>query len=703
MKKIIAFSLVAAALTLFACKRSQFDYPQTKKVDTVDDYFGVEVKDPYRWLENDTAQEVEEWVKAQNEVTFNYLKQIPFRDKIKERLTEIWNYEKKSAPVEKAGKYFFFKNDGLQDQSVLYITEDPDKEAKAVLDPNTFSEDGSVSLSGYEVSNNGKYLAYSISKGGSDWKEIYIKDLDKDKKLDDHLKWVKFSGIAWYQDGFFYSRYDKPKEGGKLSQANKNHKVYYHTLGTSQNEDELIFQKPKFPQRNYSPDVSKDEKYLYIYETKSTHGNNVYIKNLQKNAQFVKLTTGFKYEYNIIGHRGDKLIVHTNYTAPKYKVVKIDVHKRNVGNWIEMIPEKKNLLQSCKLVNNKIVTSYLKDAHSQLKLYNMEGDFLYDIELPGLGTAGSINGDQNSKSFFYSFTSFTKPSQIWEYNLETKKSELYFKPNINIDTEKYVTKQVFYKSKDETPIPMFLVHKKGLKQNGNNPVFLYGYGGFNISLTPSFSSSRMIWLENGGIFAMANLRGGGEYGEKWHKQGMKLNKQNVFNDFISAAEFLIDSNYTNKDKIAIHGGSNGGLLVGAVTNQRPELFEVAIPAVGVMDMLRYHKFTIGWAWADEYGSSKDSVDFENLYNYSPLHNISNNAEYPAILALTADHDDRVVPAHSFKYIATLQDKYKGENPTMIRIQTKAGHGAGKATSVKIEEEADMWAFTFYNMNEKPKY
>ncbi len=703
MKKIIAFSLVATALVFFACKQSKFDYPKTKKVDTVDEYFGVKVEDPYRWLENDTAKKVEQWVKAQNEVTFNYLEQIPYRNKIKERLTEIWNYEKKSAPMEKSGKYFFFKNDGLQDQSVLYMTEDLDKEAKVVLDPNKFSEDGSVSLAGFSVSNDGKYMAYSISRGGSDWREVLIKDLEKDKKLDDHLKWIKFSGTAWYNDGFFYSRYDEPKEGGKLSEAVKNHKVYYHKLGTSQENDKLIFQKPKHPKRNYSPDVSKDEKYLYIYETKSTHGNNIYIKNLEKDAQFVKLTTGFKYEYNIIGHRGDKLIVRTNYNAPKYKVVKIDVHKRDVGNWLEMIPEKKDVLRSCKLIGDKLVTTYLKDAHSQLKVFNMDGDFEYEIELPTLGSVNSISGNQESSRMFYSFTSFTKPTQIWKYNLKTKKSELYFKPDINIDAENYVTKQVFYKSKDETPIPMYIVHKKGLKKDGNNPVFLYGYGGFNISLTPSFSSSRMVWLENGGIFAMANLRGGGEYGEKWHRQGMKLNKQNVFNDFISAAEFMVDSNYTNKNKIAIHGGSNGGLLVGAVTNQRPDLFEVAIPAVGVMDMLRYHKFTIGWAWVDEYGSSKDSIHFENLYNYSPLHNIKKDSEYPAVLALTADHDDRVVPAHSFKYIATLQEKYKGENPTMIRIQTKAGHGAGKATSVKINEEADMWAFTFYNMNEKPKY
>jgi prolyl oligopeptidase len=417
----------------------------------------------------------------------------------------------------------------------------------------------------------------------------------------------------------------------------------------------------------------------------------------------VKLTTGFKYEYNIVGHRGDKLIVRTNYNAPKFKVVKIDVHKRDVGNWIEVIPEKKDVLSQCELAGDKIVTSYLKDAHSKVEVYSQDGESLYNIELPELGSVGSINGTQNSNTLFYSFTSYTTPSRIFQYNLEKKESKVIFKPEIDINTNEYVTEQVFYQSKDGTKIPMFIVHKKGIEKNGNNPAMLYGYGGFNANLTPRFSTSNMVWLENGGIYAVANLRGGGEYGEKWHRQGMRLNKKNVFNDFIAAAEYLIDKKYTNSDKLAIHGASNGGLLVGAVTNKRPELFEVAIPAVGVMDMLRFHKFTIGWAWVDEYGSSEDSLDFENLYSYSPLHNIKEGLNYPAILAMTADHDDRVVPAHSFKYIATLQEKYDGENPTMIRIQTKAGHGAGKATSVAIKEEADMWSFIFYNMDIKPNY
>lgn len=686
-----------------ACNKNNFDYPETKKVNIVDNYFGKEVPDPYRWLENDTSKAVENWVKKQNEVTFNYLDQIPYRSKIKSRLKEIWNYKKVSTPQLNNGRYFYFKNDGLQDQDVLYMAEELGGEEEVVLNPNKFSEDGTIALANYKVSRDGKYIAYAISKGGSDWQEVHIKNLDTGEELKDHLKWVKFSNIAWYQNGFFYSRYDAPAEGEELSQINKNHKIYYHELNTDQEKDELVFNKPQYPKRNYQADVSKDEKYLYIYESRSTHGNNIFVKNLRKDDNFVKLTTSFKYEYNIIGHSGDQLIVLTNYKAPKYKVVRIDVQKKEVGNWLEVIPEKKNVLQHCEIAGDKLIATYLTDAHNKLSVFSQLGEHQYDLELPQLGSVNSVSGHPESNELFYSFTSFTVPSQVWKHNLNTKESEIFFKPDVDINSDEYVTEQVFYKSKDQTKIPMFLVYKKGMKKDGTNPAFLYGYGGFNISLTPRFSSGNMIWLENGGIYALANLRGGGEYGEKWHKQGMKLNKQNVFDDFISAAEYLTDKNYSNKDKIAIHGGSNGGLLVGAVTNQRPDLFEVAVPAVGVMDMLRYHKFTIGWAWVDEYGSSQDSLAFENLYSYSPLHNIKEDVEYPAVLAMTADHDDRVVPAHSFKYIATLQEKYNGKNPTMIRIQTKAGHGAGKPTSVAIQEEADMWSFVFENMEIQPSY
>ena len=642
MSKNLITLLVVVAVAMASCKKDSYNYPDTKRVDTVDEYFGTTVPDPYRWLENDTAPEVEAWVEAQNEVTFNYLKQIPYRDKIAQRLEKIWNYERMGVPNQEGGRYFFMKNDGLQDQSILYMKEDLQAEAEIVIDPNEFSDDGSVALMDYSVSTDGEYLAYAISRGGSDWREVFVLNLENKNKLNDHLKWIKFSNLAWFKDGFFYSRYEEPGEGEKMTRANENHKVYYHKLGTPQSEDELIFHKPEHPRRNYSPDVSGDEKYLYIYETRSTHGNNVYIKNLESDGPFVKLTTGFQYEYNIIDHIGDQMVVHTNNQAPKYKVVVIDMHKRDVGNWVDLIPEKKHVLRSCEVARDRIIASYLQDASSNLEVYNMEGKYLYDIELPTLGSVSSLSSTAGSSNVFYSFSSFTVPTQIWQHDLSNRQTTRYFKPETDFDPGNYVTKQVFYKSKDQTRVPMFLVHKKGLEINGDRPVFLYGYGGFNISLTPRFSTSNMIWLENGGIYAMANLRGGGEYGEKWHKQGMKLNKQNVFDDFISAAEYLVDEDYTSKDKIAIHGGSNGGLLVGAVVNQRPDLFEVAIPAVGVMDMLRYHKFTIGWAWADEYGTSKDSVDFRNLYQYSPLHNISGKKNYPAVMVMTADHDDRVV-------------------------------------------------------------
>jgi len=692
------------AITFFSCKKNDLDYPDTKKTETTDTYFGTEVADPYRWLENDTARAVENWVEAQNEVTFDYLNQIPYRDKIAQRLKTLWNYERMGIPHQEGGRYFFFKNNGLQDQSILYMQETLESEPEVVIDPNQFSEDGSIALMDFSVSHKGDYMAYAISRGGSDWREVYVMNLNTREKLDDHLKWIKFSNIAWYKEGFFYSRYEEPAEGDKHTQANKNHKVYYHKIGTPQSQDELVFHKPEHPQRNYSATVSNDQKYLYLYETRSTHGNNLYVKNLEKDDAFVKLTTGFEYEYNIIDHLGDQLVVHTNYQAPKYKVVVIDMQKSNVGNWIDLIPEQKDVLRSCEVADDRIIASYLKDANSQLKVYNMQGKALYDIELPALGTVGSLSASAQSDQLFYSFTSFTVPTQIWRHDLKSRESSQYFKPETDFNPDEYVTRQVFYRSKDQTKIPMFLVHKKGLDKESKHPVFLYGYGGFNISLTPGFSQSNMVWLENGGIYAMANLRGGGEYGEKWHKQGMKLNKQNVFDDFIGAAEYLIDEGYTTKDQIAIHGGSNGGLLVGAVVNQRPELFEVAIPAVGVMDMLRYHKFTIGWAWADEYGTSQDSLHFRNLLNYSPLHNIEEDKPYPAVMAMTADHDDRVVPAHSFKYIATLQEKYEGPNPTLIRIQTKAGHGAGKSTSARIQEKADIWSFVFNNIEAiKPNY
>lgn len=695
---VLLFAMIVVMVT--ACKEQQtFKYPETRKVDTVDNYFGEQVADPYRWLEDDRSEETAQWVKAQNKVTFEYLDAIPFRDKIKERLTELWNYPKTTTPFKEGGRYFFFKNDGLQNQSVLYVQEDLEAEAEVLLDPNTLSEDGTVALAGMAVSHNGEYLAYAISRGGSDWREIFVKNIETGEQLEDHLKWSKFSNISWYKNGFFYSRYDEPK-GSELSKKNTYHKVYYHELGTKQSEDELLFENANEPLRNYRTDITDDEKYLFIYETESTSGNNLFVHNLETKVT-TQLTTGFNYDYLVLDHIDDNLIVLTNYKAPKYKLIKINVRSHEIGNWVDILPEQKDVLSSCELAGDKLVATYMTDAHSAMKVFDLKGNLLHNAELPTLGTVGSISGKMDSQEIFYSFSSFTVPNTVYKYNLESKEREVYFKPEVPFDGDKYVTRQVFYKSKDGTEIPMFIVHKKGLELDGKRPTLLYGYGGFNLSLMPRFSVSRLTWLENNGVFALANLRGGGEYGENWHRQGMKLNKQNVFDDFIAAGEYLVENDYTSSERLAIQGGSNGGLLVGAVINQRPDLFQVAFPAVGVMDMLRYQHFTIGWAWVNEYGSSADSVHFENLYHYSPLHNIREDVEYPAVLVTTADHDDRVVPAHSFKYIATLQENYQGENPVMIRIQTKAGHGAGKPTSIRIQEIADLWSFAFYNMDVEP--
>ncbi len=702
-QKTLLFSIVIL-IGFTACKNTNIDYPETKKVDQVDEYFGVKVEDPYRWLENDTSAETEQWVKAQNEVTSNYLAAIPFREKIKKRLTELYAFESIKSPVKQGDRYFYFKNDGVQDQPVLYMQNTADQEPVVLIDPNKLSEDGTVAMSNkFAISNDGKFIAYQIAKGGSDWHEILVKNIETGENLDDHIKWVKFSEIAWYKNGFFYSRYPAHQEGDELSNVNQFHKICYHKLGSNESDDKVIFENKDYPLRNYTAEVSSDEKYLFVYETESTSGNNLYVKNLQKQDEFVKLTTGFNYEYDVLNQVGDNLFVLTNYNAPKYKLVRINVNSLDVGNWVDVIPEKKEVLKECAIAKDKIIASYMVDAKSKLELYDLKGELLNEIELPAIGSVSDIRSSLKSNELFYTFKSFTVPPTVYKYNVETKTNEIYFEPNLTFDATPYVTKQVFYEGKDGIKIPMFIVHKKGLKLNGQNPTLLYAYGGFNASYTPYFNEDRLIWLENNGVFALANIRGGGEYGENWHRAGMRLNKQNVFDDFIAASEYLIDQEYTSPDRLAIQGGSNGGLLIGAVINQRPDLYEVAFPEVGVMDMLRFHKFTIGWLWVDEYGSSDDSIQFENLYNYSPLHNISQDIEYPAVMVVTADQDDRVVPAHSFKYIATLQDKYSGKNPTLIRIQTKAGHSAGKPTRVKIQEATDKWAFAFYNMGVKPVY
>jgi len=678
-------------------------YPETKKVDVTDDYHGTIIADPYRWLEDDKSEETAAWVEAQNKVTFEYLEQIPFREDIKNRLTQIWDYPKYSVTFKKGDRYFYFKNDGMQNQSVLYVQESLEDTARVLLDPNLLSEDGTVALSGYDVSRDGKYLAYGISRGGSDWNEIYILEIESGKNLDDHLMWIKFSGIAWHEDGFYYSRYDEPT-GSELSGKNEYHKVFYHKTGTPQTEDILIYENKEFPLRNYAAGVTDDEKFLIIYETESTSGNAMYIKDLTKQeSQFEAIVNGFDHDFTVVDDYDGKLLVRTNYEAPKYQLIQIDPTQKEQSNWKTILPEQENVLENVTLVGGKIVAEYMKDAYSQAFIYDMTGTQTGSLDLPGIGTLAGFSGKKDENIAFYGFTSFTFPTTIYKYDIEKNESVVYRNPELDFDPTAYETKQVFYESKDGTKVPMFIVHKKGIALNGNNPTLLYGYGGFNISLTPGFSVTRLILLEQGGIFAMPNLRGGGEYGKEWHEAGTKERKQNVFDDFIAAAEYLIENKYTSPDYLAVQGGSNGGLLVGAVMTQRPDLFQVALPAVGVLDMLRYHLFTIGWAWATDYGKSDVPEEFEYLIKYSPLHNLKTGTCYPATLVTTADHDDRVVPAHSFKFIASLQQHQGCSNPTLIRIETKAGHGAGKPTSKVIEEYADVYAFMFYNMGFKPNY
>lgn len=704
MKKIIFVLLASLALFSSSCDRSPVKYPETLRGEVVDTYFGVEVADPYRWLEDDKSDQVAEWVTAQNEVTFDYLDKIPFRESIKERLSSLWDYSAKSSPFIRGGKIFSYQRDGLQDQWVLFVQDSFDDEPRVLIDPNKFSADGTISLGTIGVSRNGKYIAYATSDGGSDWNTIRVREIATGADLTDELHWVKFSGIQWYKDGFFYSRYDEPQKGAELSSANEFHKVYYHKVGTPQSSDKLIFQNLEYPQRNYFAQVTSDERFLIVSETESTHGNSLYIRNLSTDHDFLKLTTSFEYNYQVLDHVDNYLYVLTNYKSPKYKLVKININTLDIGNWRDVLPERKDVLESCVLAGGKIIATYIEDVKSKVEVYNLDGDKLHQIKLPTLGTVSGISSQLSSNKAFYTFSSFTVPSVIYSFDTDNYESEVFFKPEIDFDFDDYETKQIFYKSKDGTDVPMFIVHKKGIELNGQNPTLLYGYGGFNATLKPTFSTSRLVWLENGGVYALANIRGGGEYGENWYRSGTKLNKQNVFDDFIAAAEYLVNQGYTSNKKLAIQGGSNGGLLVGAVVNQRPDLFKVAIPQVGVMDMLRFHKFTIGWAWVNDYGSSEDSIQFLNLYNYSPIHNVRPGVNYPAILVTTADHDDRVVPAHSFKYIATLQSKQrKGANPKLIRIQTRAGHGAGMPTSLVIQETADIYSFIFYNMGENIQY
>lgn len=685
-------------------EKAKMNYPISKKIDLTDTYFNTDIADPYRWLEDDNSDETKAWVIEQNIVTDQYLDAIPFKSKIKERLTEVWDYPKVGVPFKKGELYFHYRNDGLQNQTVLYVQSELDGEIRELLDPNKLSDDGTVALAGVSVSKDSKYLAYLIARSGSDWNEVFVKDIATGKDVSDHLMWLKFTNVSWYKDGFYYAAYDAPKAGTELSNSNKFHKVYYHKLGNKQAKDELIYQDSKFPKRLYAASVTDDEKYLILSAMSASHGNALYFKDLnKKGSKFNLITDELTFDHNIIDDSDGKLLMYTNNGAPKYRLVSVDVKNPSKAYWKNVIPEKENVLNGVKLAADKIIASYMQDAYSKIEILNEDGRFDYEFELPGIGTAGSFSGKKNDETIFYSFESFTSPEVAYKYNFKTKESEVFYQPKINFKPEDFITEQKFYTSKDGTQVPMFVTYKKGTKLDGNNPCLLYGYGGFNISLTPYFTPRRLVWLENGGVYVVANLRGGGEYGEDWHQAGTKLKKQNVFDDCIAAAEYLIDNKYTNASKLALKGGSNGGLLVGAVINQRPDLFQVAIPEVGVMDMLRYHKFTIGWAWAGDYGTSEDNEEmFHYLHKYSPIHNITDK-NYPAVMLTTADHDDRVVPAHSFKYIATLQEKYTGNKPVVIRIESKAGHGAGMPTSKQIEEYADIWSFIFHNMGITPKF
>ncbi|MCW5555863.1 MAG: S9 family peptidase [Verrucomicrobiae bacterium] len=694
------FIAIAFAALFIGCatttRPSRVAYPDTRQMPQVDDYHGVEVADPYRWLEDDNSAETKAWVEAQNKVTFGYLEQIPERAAIKARLTQLWNYERYGVPFKQGGRYFYAKNDGLQNQSVLYTMTSLEAEPQVLLDPNQLSADGTVALSGYTITDDGKLMAYGLSSAGSDWQEWKVRDVQTGQDLPDHVNWVKFSSASWTKDGrgFFYSRYDEPTEATKLTKANYYHKLYFHRLGTPQAEDKLVYHRPDKKDWNFYGGVTDDGRYLIITASQGTDPKNrVLYQDLQQpNSPVIELLMEFDADYTFIDNDGPVFWFKTDLNAPRHRVIAIDVTRPGRVNWKEIIPQAPETLARVSVVNHQFICSYLKDARSQVKIFGLDGRFIREVALPGIGSTGGFGGQRSDTETFYSFTSYTSPGTIFRYDLATGASAVFRKPQEDFNPNDYETHQVFYASKDGTRVPLFISHRKGLKLNGRNPTLLYGYGGFNISLTPGFSVANLAWMEMGGVYAVPNLRGGGEYGEEWHRAGTKLQKQNVFDDFIAAAEWLIANKYTSPKKLAISGGSNGGLLVGACMTQRPDLFAATLPAVGVMDMLRFHKFTIGWAWTSDYGSADDPEEFKALHAYSPLHNLKPGTKYPATMVTTADHDDRVVPAHSFKFAAALQAAQAGKSPTLIRIETKAGHGAGKPTAKLIEEAADKWAF-----------
>jgi prolyl oligopeptidase len=679
-------------------------YPTTKTVRQTDDYHGTPIADPYRWLEKDTAPEVTKWVQAQNEVTFDFLKKIPFRQSIEDRLAELLNYPRYSSPFRAGEYYLFYKNDGLQNQPVIYVQKGLDGTPEVFIDPNTLSADGTSAVNIIGISKDDRYAAYAVSEAGSDWSKIRVMEIATKRPLPDELEWVKFSGAGWKGDGFYYSRYPKPAPGEERSGNNQHHSVYYHRLGTDQSEDQLVYADPDNPSFYHYGGVTEDGRYFVMYAAPGTDGFATYYLDLDApEAQMTPLFSGYTNKSSIVHNLDNKFLVLTDIDAPNYRLIEVDLARPAPEHWREIIPERDTLLQSVDAGGGYLFANYLDRATDRYFRLNYDGSDLRPIELPGLGSAAGLGGKEEDKNLFYSFTSFTYPSTIFKYDIATGESTPFFSSELQFDPTAYEERQVTYHSKDGTPITMFLVHKKGLELNGQHPTYLYGYGGFNVSLTPSFSATRLVLLENDGVFAMPNLRGGGEYGEKWHRQGMLDKKQNVFDDFIAAAEYLIAKGYTSSGKLAIAGGSNGGLLVGACMTQRPDLFAVAFPAVGVLDMLRYHKFTVGKGWIPEYGSSDDPAQFEYLIRYSPLHNLRDGTAYPATLITTADHDDRVVPAHSFKFAARLQVAHAGPQPVLIRIDTDAGHGAGKPIRKIIEEQADIWAFFFYNTDTEVQY
>ena len=700
MKKQLLMTMATVLLSTSASAQG-IQYPKADKDGTVDNYFGTEVADPYRWLEDDTSAKTAAWVEAENKITNAYLSKIPFRQKLLKRLTEVANYEKLSAPRKHHGRWYFYKNDGLQNQYVMYVMDQLGGTPRVFLDPNKLSTDGTVALQGVYFSNNGKYAAYTISRSGSDWQEFYVIDLKTGQLTTDHIEWAKFSGAAWQGDGFYYSAYDAPTQGKEFSNVNEGMKIYYHKIGTPQSDDVLFYQNPAQPKRFYTVSVNEEETMMFLYEDGAGAGNTLFVRDLRKpNSQFIQMTADMDYRYTPLYTEGEKIYLFTNYGAPRNRIMTADINRPGINDWQELIAEQQNVLNNADVINRQLILTYSQDASDHAYLYGLDGRQIREVKLPSVGSVG-FTGDEHEPECFYTFTSFTVPGTIYRYDLATGESTLYAKPNVKFQQEDYTSEQVFFQSKDGTRIPMFLTYKKNVKSP--RPVYLYGYGGFNIALVPSFSANRIPFLEQGGIYAQVTLRGGSEYGEEWHLAGTKMQKQNVFDDFIAAAEWLIREGYTTNEKIAIVGGSNGGLLVGACMTQRPDLFRVAIPQVGVMDMLRYHKFTIGWNWASDYGTSEDSREmFEYLRGYSPLHNLKPGTSYPATLVTTADHDDRVVPAHSFKFTAPLQECHKGTNPVLIRIDTKAGHGGGKPLAKILEEQADIYSFILYNMGIKFK-